>query len=277
MREDIKSFTPNTNEEYPFFIDMTGVSYCDGTYRIERRKSKIYVFEYIIEGEGTVNINGTAFTAEKGDVYILPYGNTHLYYSSSKKPWTKIWFNIHGPLIDNLMQVYHLNNTYHIKNFDLYEMFYKMLNLAKTQNITQNELFSRASLLFHEIIIKISQRVHKSSTYCTPEAAILKNLLDKSIEGSISIKELGDSIFRSPSQTIRIFRKEFGTTPHDYLLNKKIETAKLLLQNTNISIKEIAYKLCFADEHYFSNHFKTKVGISPLKFRISGGLSSNIQ
>jgi AraC-like DNA-binding protein len=50
-------------------------------------------------------------------------------------------------------------------------------------------------------------------------------------------------------------------------MNQKIELAKLLLLNTNKSIKEIAAELNFCDEHYFSNYFTQRIGLAPLKFR----------
>ena len=73
----------------------------------------------------------------------------------------------------------------------------------------------------------------------------------------------------SESQTIRLFKKNFGTTPYTYVLNKKINFAKKLLIDTNLSVKEISTKLCFSDEYYFSNIFKEKVGCSPSQYRRS--------
>ena len=46
-----------------------------------------------------------------------------------------------------------------------------------------------------------------------------------------------------------------------------IEFAKKLLIDTNLSVREIALKLCFADEYYFSNIFKTKTGKTPTEYR----------
>src|SRR5690606_28313939 len=115
MREDIVSFlNEDTPMETPFFIEMTGISYCDETYRIARKNSPIYVFEYILEGGGTVIVEDKQFVARKGDVYILHRQSNHEYYSDKAKPWTKIWFNAVGTLIDSLMQVYGLNNINHI-------------------------------------------------------------------------------------------------------------------------------------------------------------------
>ncbi|MCC2686893.1 MAG: hypothetical protein K0R75_3792 [Paenibacillaceae bacterium] len=54
---------------------------------------------------------------------------------------------------------------------------------------------------------------------------------------------------------------------YQYVLAKKIETAKLMLQDTQLHINEIAMQLGFSDSQYFSNFFKKKTGISPSQFR----------
>ena len=84
---------------------------------------------------------------------------------------------------------------------------------------------------------------------------------------NFNIEMLCKQISRSESQTIRIFRKLFGVTPYQYVLSKKIGLAKKLLENTNLSIKEISQKLCFSNEFSFSKAFKKKVGDSPQTYK----------
>ena len=61
-----------------------------------------------------------------------------------------------------------------------------------------------------------------------------------------------------------LFERIFMSRP---ILNEKIKTAKALLATTEMSVKSISEKLCFADEHYFSHLFKQKTGLSPLKYK----------
>lgn len=268
--EDIISLPRDKDKEYPFCLEMAGISYCDGTYRIERKNSQVYVFEYVLKGKGTVVIkdpDAADFIASEGDIYILHRNSSHFYFADNNEPWTKVWFNIYGPLIDNLMKVYNLGDIHHVQNLDLRDLFFEMLTTAKSPIYSTEQIFNKSAVIFHKIVIRIYSELHRSESRYSPEASILRNYLDKQVEKDINILELGHLIFRSPSQTIRIFRKAFGVTPYNYLLTKKIEAAKILLINTNMSVKSIAYKLNFADEHYFSNYFKSKVGIPPSTFR----------
>ena len=71
----------------------------------------------------------------------------------------------------------------------------------------------------------------------------------------------------SRSKMIREFKKNYNTTPHAYLLDRKISFAKMLLQNSRHSIKSISAHLCFASEKYFASIFKEKTGMSPSQYR----------
>ncbi len=267
MHEEIMSFYTEDTQDFPFCIEMAGISYCDGTYKIERRNSNIYCFEYIIKGTGTVIINDEIFTPSEGDVYILHRGSNHRYFSDKENPWIKIWFNIKGSLTDHLIEAYKITNIYHVTNLNLKDLFFDFLDMVRSTDETKEAIFNKTSIIFLQIVQKIHLHTRTLTKTHNPAAAAMKDYMDRHIADSITLKELSELVYKSPSQTIRVFKKEYGITPYDYLLMKKIETAKLLLTNTNLQISNIAFRLNFADEHYFSNFFKAKVGVSPAKFR----------
>ena len=57
----------------------------------------------------------------------------------------------------------------------------------------------------------------------------------------------------------------------EYLANIRIEAAKDLLLSSDYSMQEVAERCGFADQSYFSNVFKKKTGLSPRKYKQSGG------
>jgi AraC-like DNA-binding protein len=122
--------------------------------------------------------------------------------------------------------------------------------------ITEAELYS----YFDESIRSLATEYDMSE-------AEMKDFLNTKITEKFHIDELCSHISRSESQTIRLFKRAYGITPYTYVLNKRLELGKSLLNNTNLTVKEIADKLCFADEYYFSNLFKSKVGMTPSSYR----------
>lgn len=80
IMEQIITFLPGQLPGEPVFqIEMTGITYPDSHYHIERENSSIYILEYIMEGEGLLRIGEETYRPAKGDVYLLPRGKSHFY------------------------------------------------------------------------------------------------------------------------------------------------------------------------------------------------------
>jgi AraC-like DNA-binding protein len=61
----------------------------------------------------------------------------------------------------------------------------------------------------------------------------------------------------------RAFRQSFGMPPHSYLLRRRIERADRLLEQTELSLSEIALSTGFSDQSHFAKHFRRLTGMTP--------------
>lgn len=135
----------------------------------------------------------------------------------------------------------------------------------------------RTSLLFHEILLQLAAHAAAGAEpeIRLPETAVaVRKYVDEHIYERLSIEQLAKEASLSPSQLTRVFRKAYGQTPYEYVLSRKIDTACLLLRNTGMTVKEVAYRLQFSDEHYFANIFRQKNGLPPGKYRITGDIGT---
>jgi AraC-like DNA-binding protein len=87
------------------------------------------------------------------------------------------------------------------------------------------------------------------------------------IEQDINIEKVANELCVSYAWFRKTFKTYTGIAPHQYLIQLKIEKAKMLLGNRSRSIKEIAFSLNFESAFYFSKLFKEKVGVSPKEYR----------
>ena len=94
-----------------------------------------------------------------------------------------------------------------------------------------------------------------------------RELPDRSLYEAVTVDDLAAAVGLSPSQLTRVFAARFGVTPYRYLLSRRLETARLLLRGTALPVREIAFRLCFSDEHYFSSLFRRKTGQTPSAYR----------
>lgn len=99
-------------------------------------------------------------------------------------------------------------------------------------------------------------RIHKTLAY-----------IHKNIHSSITIDELSQRLYVSKDHFIRLFKSKVGITPSQYINQKKIEKAQLILVTNDVSIKSIALSLAFDDQSYFNRLFKKIAGLTPQEYR----------
>jgi len=266
--EYIVSIPPQSRKS-PFRITLAGITYENPNYTITRKNSNVFTVEYVISGRGHIEANGKCHTAEAGDTYILNYGMNLHYYADRQEPWQKIWFNAQGALLSEGARLYLPEGQIVFPKTDTKSYMEKILGICENKELSGDEINRLTAPLYIELLSQIAERQNGEEKE-SDEAVILKSYIDMHIEEKISVKELSGLIYRSESQTIRIFKKNYQKTPYEYLLDGKIHRAKILISNTNISVKEAAYRLGFSDEHYFSGIFRKKTGFSPTEYRKRG-------
>lgn len=255
---------PVFEKDEPLIIHLAGITYSDKSYKIIRPSSSISCFEYVISGEGTI-IKEKPLYSKEGDTYFLLAGNNHEYYSNEDFPWTKIWINASGPLINSLINAYSLHNQC-IVHCNTEKYFRKIHSLLISKEYTSKEIAAKISIVFHELIQTIAANKNPEND-AIDDAAIIKDYIDKNIYKQITIADLSQLIFKTDEHTIRIFKKAYGMTPYKYYTDNRIKIAQNMLRDTDFSVKEIAFTLNFCDEHYFTNLFKSKTGKTPMKYR----------
>lgn len=271
MQEYIIPFLPGIfPDEDLFRIEMAGITYPDAKYHIERKNSRIMCLEYIIRGKGKLIVNGRHYCAGQGDVYLLAPGTDHLYSSDPDDSWEKIWMNIQGSLCETLIRGYGLADQVVFCDCPLYPMFREFLKICEDKSQTARQTAGRASLLMHEILQKLADRLNSAAQTSpnTDAAWNMREYIDSHICEKLSLSMLAQEVNLSSSQAGRLFKRAYKKTPYEYILDRKIDTACLMLKNTGLSVKEIAYRLNFADEHYFCNVFRKRTGKTPGGYRI---------
>jgi AraC-like DNA-binding protein len=82
-----------------------------------------------------------------------------------------------------------------------------------------------------------------------------------------SIEDLGEALYLSRSQLHRKIKALTGKSTTLFIRSIRLQKARVLLESTDLSISEIAYRVGFKSPTYFSQIFKKEVGSSPVQFR----------
>lgn len=93
-------------------------------------------------------------------------------------------------------------------------------------------------------------------------------MIRKEIENvDFNINTIANALYLTPAYFSRVFKRKMGMTCKDFIKNYRIDLAKELLQNTDLSIQQISEKTGYATVYYFSQQFKQVTGESPGSFR----------
>lgn len=261
MYENIKLI--NCNSGIPFGIRFVGETLCDEKFSVQRSNSDLAAFEYIVDGTGTLEINGKVYYPKKGDMFFLAEGSNHKYYSQSENGWHKYFISFYGEVADALIKSYLIEDTYLYEGVYFEKIFRRIFDIAfNTQDVGE------ATTLLTSELFKIFNAVYNRRMLDGADLAdAIKRYIDNNISREFNLNALCNDLNYSKNHIINVFMKKFGETPYKYYNAKKIELAKEYLSNSGMTIAEIANTLSYTDQQYFSYCFKKATGLPPRKYR----------
>jgi AraC family transcriptional regulator len=129
--------------------------------------------------------------------------------------------------------------------------------------------------------LKTALTIHLLRNYCTTapklssyvnglSAAKLKFVTDyinAHLDGDLKLVDLSALVNISPYHFLRLFKQSLGMTPHQYILQQRIDRAKYLLRSSNLDISEIALRVGFCDRSHLNRCFKSIIGKTPNQWR----------
>lgn len=117
------------------------------------------------------------------------------------------------------------------------------------------EAFSE-SMFSHDLPLKNNDIVKKAMVY-----------IADNFNTPLTLEDVSDHVHLHPSYFSTVFKSATGLSFKEYLNKVRIEESKILLQNTDFSIIDIAVAVGFEDQSYFSKVFKKYTGTTPKQFR----------
>lgn len=265
--EKEKAYAVIPENNCPFLRATVGITNPYPDYNIFRQAgNKVNNFEYVLEGEGEVFLDGEWKKVCAGDVFILFGGDEHRYRARPENPWKKIWINYRADYIESFMTAYGLKSG--IYRCEGAKNYFEAVFEAVMFGNAKGDLTKTIANTVHKIISLVSDTIfddgESAQSLIAPR---IRREISNSLYTKLDLSALAEKFYMSKSNVIRVFKKNYGVTPYEYLLSIKIEAAKSLLLGTQMTVKEIADRLSISDEHYFSTLFYKRVGLRPVDFR----------
>lgn len=163
-------------------------------------------------------------------------------------------------LINEIIQLGQLLGA-ETKIFDsIKPLYYEAIN-AYNPNRMKEMLIEH---LISPIIISTQDKTDKEFRSLSDK---IVQIIQMEYDKEISLDIIADRLHYNPNYLSSVFKKEYGENFVDYLMGFRLQKAKTWLQETNMTIKEIAEKLQYRNSQNFIRFFKKKVGMTPGDYR----------
>ncbi len=264
---DYYIYSPSQTAEATFFYPLcTGHFYYQSGYRQFRSSYDSFLMLYLMSGELTVEYDGKKTAAPAGSFLLLDCYQPHGYHTAVDCEC--VWCHFDGPMarayydliVSRLGHIFSLRNSFQAldKLTKIYQVF------SRSQPVREAAL----SGYLTDILTACLTDTPKNAPKVSVISEVIFHIQEHFAE-SLSLDELAAKAAMSPYHFIRVFKKETGYTPHEYLIQYRISTAKYMLKNTELSIKDICFSTGFSSESSFCTAFKKETGFTPVSYRKS--------
>lgn len=253
-------------------------------FRLEERYIYDYELELITESnDGAMIQNGKRISVNRGDIFFRRPGettqgimgyNSYIFCFELEMDTRKfnVAYDLMKPktfqiakrhcLIDDLPA------TYSSQHYDYFlARFKEILDCyLEPKQTTQNYLSALVVQMLYQINQEVQHNVYSKHNKAT-EVSDAIIYIEKNIGKELSLEGISQLVHMSPIYFHQVFTQIVGMTPHKYIINRRINSAKEQLIHSTKSIKEIGYMVGYKDTSYFCQAFKKVTGYTPLSYR----------
>ncbi len=224
-------------------------------------------FYYVVDGKCCINIEGKEYMVEKGMWFFIPAGTPHSYHGFSDVNFKKYWIHFEIYPNSDIFRVLGLKDfVYSDKQTD--RLFAEYVSKNQSRKLTDK-------IEIKAILLKlIAKYIELSGADVEPAYKVRDEMLSELLEfiNENLSQDLSNGILSGmchihPTHFIRYFKQKTGQTPQDYILCRRIEKAKYMLETTGYSVEEIADRVGLCDGPHLSKVFKKFYALSPIKYR----------
>lgn len=262
-------FSPSQTAKRLYFYPIsTGHFFAVNGYHLIRNDYDSLLITHIIRGSFTYVKDGKHSTAHSGETVILDCFKEHEYYT--RDSFESIWVHLNG---SNCVNLYHeienmAGNTVCCKSPQLVEEI--LFNVHNVLGGEKTMPESRLSMELYHLMTELLLAQNPSGSQTMRYDSLVRDIkyyVSTHLNENLSVKALAERGYMSVTNFSRVFKQQTGISPYEYVLISRLNKAKELLRQTDMSISQIAAAVGFNSDSNFIHFFSQNTGISPKSFR----------
>ncbi len=232
--------------------------------KMEKHRHDTWEVLAILEGNGTIDFGGDVHPFDPYSIICIPPATDHREVSEGQ--YRDYWFHVEDfPFSENAEPILWQDDAGHTAS-SLMGLIYPLLHRKDKERI-QPFLDTLTDALAELMLLRNEQRPVDIRV-----GQIVRFLTQNMSDPDLRIEDCLEAAGYCSDHMRRLFTKETGKTPGEYLCDLRLRAAKKLLAlrcTTHSSVESIAEMCGFSDIAYFSRIFKKKVGLSPTAYAAS--------
>ncbi|MGM9630046.1 helix-turn-helix domain-containing protein [Butyricicoccus sp.] len=262
--------TPTAHAQALYFYPvLCGHYFCDRAYQVSRDRYDNPLLLFIRSGVLRVQYGGRKYRAEKGDIVLLDCDQPHCYTAEEAVEFLYLHFDGIGAhaLAHAIAEESPLLRRE--ENIAIGEQLFDMVQAYRRRGIETEAL---DSLRIYQILMQLAM---PPRSLVQQDSPITKTVIyiREHVGETIPLQELADMAHLSTFHYSHEFKRQTGFSPSEYIINTRLEKAKMLLLQTTMPVSDIAYAVGYESGSSLSNLFLKKVGCPPREYRKNSGLS----
>ncbi len=252
---------------YRDFVDFNVIQYghedCRPNYSIGDFVRSNHLIHYIHRGRGRYVCGGKTYALSAGDAFLIYPGDVTLYQADSADPWEYSWVEFSGAAVGKYLASTGFTREQPVMR-GAHRAAGPMLALSSTAPDNPYELLGRLAEALAAFVTGEPQPVSMADEYVKYALNYIHTIHYRS---PVTVGEISSYVGINRSYLSRLFKEKLGVSPKRYITEFRMKTAARLLEETNLTIGQVALSAGFEDQLYFSTSFKAFFGHSPTRHR----------
>ena len=218
-----------------------------------------YVLSVLIDGEGNYRDAAGRYERIRPSAHtIVPPGFPHTYRTDPGERWTELFVVFAGPLFDALPHLTAAGPRYPVPQPSIEALRTVLRAPPRTRRVAEHQLLALADWLVD---------VEDTADDVSMEIVDAMGRLADDLTASTDLNTIAAESGLSYDTFRRRFAAQVGHTPAAFRNVRRLQAAATLLRLTDLTHREIARTLGFADEFHLSRRFRSHFGVSPRDYR----------
>ena len=222
-----------------------------------------YTWHFVISGRGRLEMGKRSYDISEGDSFFIPPDTPMRYFPDSDDPWEYVWFGFKGNAAAQYGEQLHFSIDDAVHACRHFGRVKQILGRTIDDLRSENHGYYKVLSAFYELM-DLSTFEYRPRT---PIQAV-RELIDESYTVTdLNVERLCRDAGFSHAQMLRLFKREYGKTLQRYIIEKRLTLACELLENSDISVRSVAFSCGFSDEIHFMKTFKKHYGLTATEYR----------